>query len=142
MGFEHHGEVEILDWQFLDLFNLSGEDTVLVLFIHSEKPVVRLYGVQTNYSTRGNIQSLVANDEREFKILTFRTLWKKLKLTDNWILWENWNSEMNFERDTSYRVLTTARRSRLDLASEEEIWVTSIWGVIVKNFIIRDLCVT
>jgi len=47
---------------------------------------------------------------------------------------------MNFERDTSYRVLT-ARRSRLYLASEDEIWVSSIWGVIVKNFIIRDLYV-
>ena len=84
MGFEHHGEVEILDWQFLDLLNLAGEDTVLVLFIHSEKPVVRLYGVQPSYSTGGNIQSLVANDETEFKILTFRTFWKTQKLTGTW----------------------------------------------------------
>jgi hypothetical protein len=70
MGFEHHGEVEILDWQFLDLLNLAWEDTVLVFFIHSEKPVVRLYGVQPSYSEWHNIQLLVANDETEFKILT------------------------------------------------------------------------
>ena len=42
---------------------------------------------QTGHSTGGgvggNVRSLVANDEREFKILTFRTYYKIVKLRDS-----------------------------------------------------------
>ena len=55
---------------------------MLVLFIHSENLVVRLYGVQPSYSTGGggNMQSLVANDETEFGNLNFSDLLENTKI--------------------------------------------------------------
>jgi hypothetical protein len=52
---------------------------VLVMVIHQEEPVRRLYGVHTSCNTgggreAGNIKSLVVKDETVFKTLTVRTL--------------------------------------------------------------------
>jgi hypothetical protein len=58
---------------------------VLVMVIHQEMPVGRLYGVHTWCSAgggreAGNIKSLVAKDKTVFKTLTFRTRYKIVKL--------------------------------------------------------------
>jgi hypothetical protein len=56
------------------------EGTVLVLVIHLEKQVGLLYGVNKGYCTGGNIKLLVANHETQFKISTFCTYYKTIKL--------------------------------------------------------------
>ena len=56
---------------------------MLVMFIQYEKLVRHLYGVHTSYSTGDNIKSLVANDDRIFKPLTFLTHQNTVKSTVN-----------------------------------------------------------
>jgi len=46
---------------------------MLNILIYYDKPVGHLYGVRTSYSTGDNINSLVANDETVFKLLSIRT---------------------------------------------------------------------
>ena len=42
-----------------------------------------MHGVHTSYGTGDSIKSLVANNESVFKILTFRTYQKTVKITDS-----------------------------------------------------------
>ena len=63
--------------------NLAGKDRVLDMAISLEKQVGLLYWAQTGYCTGrvGKIKSLVTNQDTEFKILTFWTHHKTVKLT-------------------------------------------------------------
>ena len=63
----------------------------------------------TQTTARGaNFKSLVANDEREFKILTFRTNRKIVKLT----ICQLGTVGKKLKRDVSYGVLTSTNRNR------------------------------
>ena len=63
----------------------------------------------TQTTARGaNFKSLVANDETEVKILTFRTYYKIVKLT----VCQLGTVGKKLKRDASYGVLTSANRNR------------------------------
>jgi hypothetical protein len=63
----------------------------------------------TQTTARGaNFKSLVANDETEVKILTFRTYYKIVKLT----VCQLGTVGKKLKRDASYGVLTSTNRNR------------------------------
>jgi hypothetical protein len=72
MSFVRPEVLKILNVDIFGPLKSFGGGSMVVRRTHLERPVGRSYGVHTGHNTGDKVRLLVANDETEFKILTFR----------------------------------------------------------------------